>query len=865
MTRVSLLFVLLLVSSRAWAQSPSPREPALLATVNEVRVTTGDLPPAARRRIDELRAAAERAFERELEMRIDSAVLRAEAARRRVAVVTLLDDEVVAPVEEPTEEEILAVYQRDRRYSAMPPDQARERIALDLRAAQEQARARALTASLRREHEVVVDREAIDSSDPHAVVARVGDERILFDQVDAIASVARYRIEQEIHALVSTQLDVLVNDVLLQQEAGRRKITTQSLLSEAVEARIVRPTEASARTFFDENRERFAGDYASVASEIRAHLEQQSRMRAQLAFARELRAKARIERFLEPPGELVLRFSEEGQPSVGSPDAPVVVTEFRDYACERCREVHAMLRDLQREFGADRVRIVARDLPLRQHPEAVRAAEAAEAAHALGVFEEYTALLFEKPQGLTEAALLRYAEEVGIDRGEFLDLLELPAHRDAVLQDLEECARIGLASTPTVFVNGRIVEEKTPEILCARILEALESARGPAREGAVAETAGAPEGSCCAESIEEATTSAAAATVPSPSGSVATGERIEIPNTWVVDQDGRELRFHDDLVRGRTVAINFFFTTCRTICPPLTANFRQVQRRLEDRMGRDIALVSVSVDPTADRPARLREFADLFQAGPGWSFLTGNKLEVDGLLQRLGGYSEDKTEHTPMVLVYNDRTEAWTRVHGLADATVIADAVREVAGAPCEPAAEGEAAPELPATSGAAAEYFSNTVLRTHEGRDVRFHDDLLAGKTVAIHVMFTTCTGVCPPMTRNLVEVKRYLDGRVGQDIRFLSLTVDPETDTVDRMCEFAEAYGTGGGWELLTGSRENLDRVLGRLGLRPPDKSAHSNLVLVGNLRTAVWTRMLALLDPETLADEIRAIADGAPAGGE
>jgi protein SCO1/2 len=154
-----------------------------------------------------------------------------------------------------------------------------------------------------------------------------------------------------------------------------------------------------------------------------------------------------------------------------------------------------------------------------------------------------------------------------------------------------------------------------------------------------------------------------------------------IPDTPVIDQAGRKLNFYTDLVRGRTVAINFIFTTCTTICPPLTATFRKVQEELGGRVGRDIELISVSVDPATDTPERLAAFSSKFKAAPGWTFVTGSKPEIDALLRALGAATGDKNDHTPMLLIGNDRTKKWTRSYGLARPAQISGLIAETADA----------------------------------------------------------------------------------------------------------------------------------------------------------------------------------------
>ena len=152
-----------------------------------------------------------------------------------------------------------------------------------------------------------------------------------------------------------------------------------------------------------------------------------------------------------------------------------------------------------------------------------------------------------------------------------------------------------------------------------------------------------------------------------------------IPDIQGYDQSGKRIRFYTDLVKGKTVAINFIFTTCTAICPPLTATFRRVQQDLAERLPQ-VGLISVSVDPTVDTPERLRDFAAKFKAAPGWTFVTGEQAEIDRLLKALGVAVADKNDHTPMILIGNDAAGYWTRAYGLSSPTSLAQTISEVAG-----------------------------------------------------------------------------------------------------------------------------------------------------------------------------------------
>jgi cytochrome oxidase Cu insertion factor (SCO1/SenC/PrrC family) len=144
------------------------------------------------------------------------------------------------------------------------------------------------------------------------------------------------------------------------------------------------------------------------------------------------------------------------------------------------------------------------------------------------------------------------------------------------------------------------------------------------------------------------------------------GAGLQIPDVELLDQDGRHVRFYSDLVKGKTVAINFIFTTCTTICPPLGATFARVQKDLGERTGRDVHLISISVDPAVDTPERLKAWGAKFHAGPGWTFVTGAKSQVDELLRALAASTARPEDHSPVVLIGNEARGQWTRTYGLA-------------------------------------------------------------------------------------------------------------------------------------------------------------------------------------------------------
>lgn len=134
----------------------------------------------------------------------------------------------------------------------------------------------------------------------------------------------------------------------------------------------------------------------------------------------------------------------------------------------------------------------------------------------------------------------------------------------------------------------------------------------------------------------------------------------------LVNQDGREMRFYSDLLKGRTVVIDVLFTGCTGACPVMSGTFAKLQSHLGDRLGKDVVLLSISVDPVNDTPAKLKEYAARFGARPGWHFLTGPRENVEAVLRKLGQWVESRESHQNLFLVGNDRTGLWKKAFGLA-------------------------------------------------------------------------------------------------------------------------------------------------------------------------------------------------------
>jgi protein-disulfide isomerase len=155
----------------------------------------------------------------------------------------------------------------------------------------------------------------------------------------------------------------------------------------------------------------------------------------------------------------------------------VTIVEFTDFQCPSCAKSQPVLEAIAAEFG-DKVRLVVRDFPLDQHTFAFKAAEAAEAAREQGKYWEYIAILFLNQSALEVAKLKEYATQVGLDRKRFDEALDSNKFAEKVRRDLNDGMKLGVNSTPTVFINGRRVRERSRESLKAAVEAALKEKAG---------------------------------------------------------------------------------------------------------------------------------------------------------------------------------------------------------------------------------------------------------------------------------------------------------------------------------------------------------------------------------------------------
>lgn len=182
--------------------------------------------------------------------------------------------------------------------------------------------------------------------------------------------------------------------------------------------------------------------------------------------------------------------------------------------------------------------------------------------------------------------------------------------------------------------------------------------------------------------------------------------------------------------------------------------------------------------------------------------------------------------------------------------------------------AQGE--PKAPAQARAsegdmrdARSYFTDLELVTQDGRKVRFYSDMLAGRTVLINVIYTSCKDACPLITQRLNQVRDLVGDRFGRSVHFVTLTSDPERDAPAALKAFAQREGVDlSGWTFLTGNKQNVDKVLMKLGAFSQDVEDHTTVLLAGNVPAKRWAKIRPDAAPLLIAERLKVLASSGAA---
>lgn len=444
--------------------------PEALAIVNGVRITRADVERATKDRVSELQRQVVEARKRELDLQVNSRLLAIEAKRRGMTTNKLIEQEVLAKVKEPTEKDAQAFYDQNRPRIQGDFGAAKGDILQYLGEQRQQEQAKRLADELRKTITTVINVTEVtpsrNESERARVLATVNGEKITGGDLEDSLRPFIFDVQGQVFKLRDNELNLTINDTLLTQESQKRKITTNALLDTEVKPQTI--TEAAASAFYEQNKDRVSGDFATTKDSIIRYLQQIEVRKAERVFVDKLRAAASIQIFLVAPTPPVFSIATTDQPSLGNLSAPITIIEFTDYQCPTCAATQPTLERLVKEYGS-KVRLVVRDFPLNQHTEAFKAAEAAEAAREQGKYWEYVGLLMRNQSELGVAKLKDYASQLSLDSKRFNAALDSGRFEERVQTDLAEGLRLGVNATPALFINGRRVSDRSYEGLKATI------------------------------------------------------------------------------------------------------------------------------------------------------------------------------------------------------------------------------------------------------------------------------------------------------------------------------------------------------------------------------------------------------------
>lgn len=312
--------------------------------------------------------------------------------------------------------------------------------------------------------------------------ARVGDRVISAREIDerwlALDPAGHAEAAQKMYDGRRGALEAILADLLLAEAARAKGLSVEAYEQAEMDARREPVTEADVVTFYQSNISQMQGrSLESMAPAIRRYLQDQQAQRARASLIADLRTAGPPVRVLfdAPRHEVEVTSAD---PAIGSASAPVTLVEFSDFQCPFCQRVSPTLKQVQQAYG-DKVRIVWKDFPLTQiHPQAFKAGEAAHCAGDQGKFWEYHDRLFANQQALQPADLKRHATDLGLEAAAFAACLDSSKYGERVRDGVAEGTRLGVNSTPTIYVNGRVLSGAQPyEVFAALIDEELSRAK----------------------------------------------------------------------------------------------------------------------------------------------------------------------------------------------------------------------------------------------------------------------------------------------------------------------------------------------------------------------------------------------------
>ena len=307
------------------------------------------------------------------------------------------------------------------------------------------------------------------------VAARVGSRAITVKELDdrwrTLDAADQSETVQKLYDGRRNALEAIVADMLLADAAKAKGLSPEAYVQSEISTRVKPVTDAAVVSFYQQNQNQMEGRSLEVmAPAITRYLTEQQEQAARAALLTELRKAGPSVRVMldSPRFEITL---SDTDPSLGNAKAPVTLVEFSDFQCPFCLRVVPTMKQIRATYG-DKVRIVWKDFPLTQiHPQAFKAGEAGQCAAEQGKFWEFHDRVFENQQAMLLDDLKRYAASVGVDAARFNACLDTSKQAEVVRDGVAQGTRLGVNSTPTVFINGRRVSGAQPYEIFAAIID----------------------------------------------------------------------------------------------------------------------------------------------------------------------------------------------------------------------------------------------------------------------------------------------------------------------------------------------------------------------------------------------------------
>jgi len=311
-----------------------------------------------------------------------------------------------------------------------------------------------------------------------SVVATVQGQSISADELTSAVHGDLMRLEVQRYQILKDKLDELIAERILNLEAAKRGVPALQLVQDEIMAKVPAVTSEQVKAFYEANKERIQQPLERITEQIIAYLRQQGQGERRQAFLKELRTQYPVTVALRAPK---IEIASDGKPALGTDKAPITIVEFSDFQCPFCRQVQPTLKRLMAEYEG-KVKLVFHDFPLRSiHPQAQKAAEAAQCAAEQQKFWPYHDKLF-AATSLQIDDLKKYAQELELRMEQFIACLDSNKYAGGIDADMQAGQNAGVNATPMFFINGyplsgAVPYERFKEVIDAALEQAPSAQR----------------------------------------------------------------------------------------------------------------------------------------------------------------------------------------------------------------------------------------------------------------------------------------------------------------------------------------------------------------------------------------------------